>query len=442
MQRFRLAAAEQLQERRDASRLAELAQDLQHRHARRLRRLRVGRPARRPARGPPARPGGGKANQRQRRSCRPSTGVELIAPAPAAAWRRSAGRVRASPRSSAASSRPRSAAGAEASSRAQAVQPASLPSAAKRRISRRGSPRGSSGDFHASAVANSSSTWSRRVDGVSLDGPPEQQRNVRVVGRRGRCQEQRRTMGRPSCGRQPPGGAGELAAHRHVRLRRRQLGQPLRRAPATPCARRRGGGPSSGGCPRCGGRAASRRSASSKPPLTYSAQSASSASWLVLALARPASRSGNTTSGSRRSARMRRALRTYQSLGCEQGDQLRRSAACARSTRAARLRPLRLDPVDPAVAAVPVGVGVGVGGALVVPVGDVDGAVGPERHVAGREPGVVGQQQVAAVAGAERRAVRRRRRASRRRGRAGRRRCTCRGSAREASRPGRRCRRR
>ena len=66
-----------------------------------------------------------------------------------------------------------------------------------------------------------------------------------------------------------------------------------------------------------------------------------------------------------------------------------------------RFRALRGDPVDPAVGSVPIRVGVGVGRPPVVPVGDVEGAVGTERHVAGGEPGVVGPQDVRRLAGPE-----------------------------------------
>src|SRR5205814_6664457 len=57
------------------------------------------------------------------------------------------------------------------------------------------------------------------------------------------------------------------------------------------------------------------------------------------------------------------------------------------------------DAVDAAVAAVPRRVRVGVGGAGVVPVGDVNAAVRAEGHVARGEPGVVGQEQLAAEIG-------------------------------------------
>ena len=52
-----------------------------------------------------------------------------------------------------------------------------------------------------------------------------------------------------------------------------------------------------------------------------------------------------------------------------------------------RRRPRRGDAVDPSVAAVPVGVGVGVSHALFVEVADVHGPVGPGAQVRRAEPG-------------------------------------------------------
>ncbi len=57
----------------------------------------------------------------------------------------------------------------------------------------------------------------------------------------------------------------------------------------------------------------------------------------------------------------------------------------------------------------PNGVGIGMRRALVVPVANVHRAVGANRHVAGRKPGVVRQQQVALLACGKRRAARRQR---------------------------------
>ena len=65
------------------------------------------------------------------------------------------------------------------------------------------------------------------------------------------------------------------------------------------------------------------------------------------------------------------------------------------------LRSLRDDGEDPAVGAVPVGVGIGMRRAPVVPVGDVEGAVGAEGQVAGGEPDVVGPQDVGHLPGAD-----------------------------------------
>src|SRR5262245_15615261 len=48
-----------------------------------------------------------------------------------------------------------------------------------------------------------------------------------------------------------------------------------------------------------------------------------------------------------------------------------------------------LDAKDPAVRSVPLRVGVGVRRPLVMPVGNVDGSIGPESQVAGRKPRVV-----------------------------------------------------
>src|SRR5262249_54382604 len=65
------------------------------------------------------------------------------------------------------------------------------------------------------------------------------------------------------------------------------------------------------------------------------------------------------------------------------------------------LAPLRGDLVNAAVGAVPVIDGVDVVGPLVVPVHDVECAVGADEAVDGAEPGVVGFQQHAAVPGFE-----------------------------------------
>ncbi len=68
---------------------------------------------------------------------------------------------------------------------------------------------------------------------------------------------------------------------------------------------------------------------------------------------------------------------------------------------------LALDAVDAAVGLVPVIDGIDVVGPLVVPVHDVEGAVGAGQAVDGAEPGVVGHQEVAGGAGGETAALRR-----------------------------------
>ena len=57
----------------------------------------------------------------------------------------------------------------------------------------------------------------------------------------------------------------------------------------------------------------------------------------------------------------------------------------------------RADLVDAAVGAVPVGVGIGMGGALVVEVADVERAVGAEAHIGRAAPRVVRIPKDAAV---------------------------------------------
>src|SRR5882762_8780342 len=57
--------------------------------------------------------------------------------------------------------------------------------------------------------------------------------------------------------------------------------------------------------------------------------------------------------------------------------------------------------INSAVAAVPVGVGIGVSGAFVEPIGDIHRTIRRQREVAGGEPGVVGHEQLAAIAGLE-----------------------------------------
>ena len=104
-----------------------------------------------------------------------------------------------------------------------------------------------------------------------------------------------------------------------------------------------------------------------------------------------------------------RAWSAYQPFGWrEQRRPARRPLSRARSRPRTGFVPGRGDPVDPAVAAVPVRVGVGVGGPPVVEVADVDRAVGPLAQVGGAEPGVARVEQPAAVGRGERRAAPRR----------------------------------
>ena len=64
------------------------------------------------------------------------------------------------------------------------------------------------------------------------------------------------------------------------------------------------------------------------------------------------------------------------------------------------------DAIDPAVGPIPLGVGVRMSGSRVVPIGDIDRSVWSHRHVGGSEPGVVRDQQFAAMSGLKRRAAR------------------------------------
>src|SRR5262249_47363863 len=60
-----------------------------------------------------------------------------------------------------------------------------------------------------------------------------------------------------------------------------------------------------------------------------------------------------------------------------------------------------LDLVNPAVAAIPVVGRIDMVDALVVPVGDVQGAVRPNQRINGPKPGVVAEEKVAAEMGRE-----------------------------------------
>ena len=70
------------------------------------------------------------------------------------------------------------------------------------------------------------------------------------------------------------------------------------------------------------------------------------------------------------------------------------------------LRALRLDLVNPPIGAVPLGVRIGVSGPLVMEITDVHRAIGTERQIRRREPGVVGVEQRPDLQGFERRAAR------------------------------------
>ena len=74
----------------------------------------------------------------------------------------------------------------------------------------------------------------------------------------------------------------------------------------------------------------------------------------------------------------------------------------------AAVSPARLNAIDPAIRAVPLGVRVGMRHPCIVPIGDITPPrPGRRVSVAGREPGVVGRQKRAAVRRTERRPARR-----------------------------------
>src|SRR5207253_4410075 len=71
-----------------------------------------------------------------------------------------------------------------------------------------------------------------------------------------------------------------------------------------------------------------------------------------------------------------------------------------RSVRAA----LRGDPIDSAIAAVPVGLRIRMRRAPVEPIGDIDRAVGGHSKISRSKPFVIGLEQIAAMRGGEARA--------------------------------------
>ena len=216
---------------------------------------------------------------------------------------------------------------------------------------------------------------------------------------------QQQAMGHvePEAGLEPAGRAGELGADRDVGLGVGHLDQPRRQPRGDTSARPRPGGRTRRGRPRRGARAAVRtwprrgRRSRTRPRGPRA----------------PRPRGRPWRSGAGRRTHPRRAGRPAADApsadtrcwGDRAGRRARSSvrAVRSRSRRATGFAP-RGDGEDPPVGPVPIGVGVGVRRPPIVPVGDVEGAVGAERQVAGGEPGIVGPQDVAHLAGLEGRA--------------------------------------
>ena len=218
------------------------------------------------------------------------------------------------------------------------------------------------------------------------------------------AQEQAMGHVEPGAGLEPAGRAGELGADRDVGLGSGHLDQPRRQPRGARAARPRPAGRDQARTSASGCSSSRSNVPSSRPAQPYQAHRASSA-----ATPRPSSRGPAQAVGHVPGVPLgQQATRLAPIPGVgviEQGDEL--AVGPGRQVPVARpdgLRPARGDGEDPPVGPVPIGVGVGVRRPPIVPVGDVEGAVGAERQVAGGEPGVVGPQDVADLAGLEGRA--------------------------------------
>ena len=68
--------------------------------------------------------------------------------------------------------------------------------------------------------------------------------------------------------------------------------------------------------------------------------------------------------------------------------------------------PLRSDAIDAAIGPVPFGVGIGMRGSRIMPVGNRNRTIGSHGHIGGSKPWVVGDDQFTPVCGLKRRAAR------------------------------------